>query len=764
DVDGVNYNFVSLDFINPSNQSPTSALPVSGTINSIITSGLTYQLASYSANNSLRIAALGSGILNFVTPVNTDQLFILASSGSGATAANITVTFSDLTTQTFTQSIADWYFAPGFAIQGISRVNRTNNAIENSVTDPRLYQYLLTINPANTSKTIQSISFNKTISGGILNVMGVSLRDMPASNDVKINDITTALEPCFAPNDTIFAYVKNTLATTLDFSVLNLSINWEITGPVNLSGTKTLYTGTLAGSDSIKIAITSGINLSAPGVYDISTTVTSAWDDISTNNLATRQITVVPVSINASTSLACLGSAITLELTGYSGQIQWQVDQGSGFTNITGATASQFIEMLNGTSSYRAVYCSNNQITDTVIVSAILVTPPVTEGDSVCIGQNAVATAISGNAVSWYDAPSGGNLLGLGSSFQFNNLQKDTMVYAQANDGTSLNCPSIRVPVELIIGKPPVIMPLPADTAFCDKEIFILNPGPGASSYLWSTGDTTQTAQVTASGTYVVTAYSSIGCSISDSILITIHPLPTVTAITTSNKICFGGFITLSGSGADLYTWNNSVSNGNAFNPASTMTYTVTGIDNNYCTNTDTVTVVVNPLPSVSLSNFTKTCLQYSPFILTGGFPTGGIYTPSAGGLSGNYFDPNLAGIGFHGINYEYTDANGCSGIANSSIEVSICSGIEAKTTSKNIKIYPNPARNHLTLEFNNPQQDEAEILFFSSEGKLVKNEKAMLLEGINKINFEVSEFTRGIYFIKIITNEDLQNHRIILN
>ena len=46
--------------------------------------------------------------------------------------------------------------------------------------------------------------------------------------------------------------------------------------------------------------------------------------------------------------------------------------------------------------------------------------------------------------------------------------------------------------------------------------------------------------------------------------------------------------------------WDNSVSDGVAFTPVSTATYTVTGTDGNGCENSDQVEVTVNALPTVS--------------------------------------------------------------------------------------------------------------------------------------------------------------------
>ena len=82
----------------------------------------------------------------------------------------------------------------------------------------------------------------------------------------------------------------------------------------------------------------------------------------------------------------------------------------------------------------------------------------------------------------------------------------------------------------------------------------------------------------------------------------------------------------------------------------------------------DSVTITVNPLPNVTLNNFSSVCIDASSFALSGGNPTGGIY--SGNGVVNNTFNPSTAGVGTHLITYSYTDANGCSSSATKNIVV----------------------------------------------------------------------------------------------
>lgn len=180
DVDGVSYAFISRDFQATAASTPlTYGLPVNRMISSAVAStpGLSYTLASYSSNNSLRLLTAGtSGTLTFSTPAPALSLYVLATGGSGDTTVNAVVNFSDGTSQAATSlSITDWYGGSNYAIQGIGRINLTNNTLESgNGTNPRLYQIPLPIATANQSKNIQSVTFTKTGAGGIPNIFAIS--------------------------------------------------------------------------------------------------------------------------------------------------------------------------------------------------------------------------------------------------------------------------------------------------------------------------------------------------------------------------------------------------------------------------------------------------------------------------------------------------------------------------------------------------------------------------------------------------------------
>jgi uncharacterized protein YjdB len=88
-------------------------------------------------------------------------------------------------------------------------------------------------------------------------------------------------------------------------------------------------------------------------------------------------------------------------------------------------------------------------------------------------------------------------------------------------------------------------------------------------------------------------------CATNATLTVNVNPLPTINA-GQDQTVCQGANVTLSGTGGSTYSWNNGVSNGVAFVPNATTTYTVTGTNANGCSNTDQVTVTVSPNPTLS--------------------------------------------------------------------------------------------------------------------------------------------------------------------
>jgi gliding motility-associated-like protein len=164
----------------------------------------------------------------------------------------------------------------------------------------------------------------------------------------------------------------------------------------------------------------------------------------------------------------------------------------------------------------------------------------------------------------------------------------------------------------------------------------------GANSYVWSPSTFLNNPNIpnpiaspTTTTQYIVTGTDLNLCSNSDTIIVTVNPLPVANA-GTNTSICAGDTTMLNASGGGTYSWspaiglsNTNISNPLAF-PASTTTYSLTVSGAGFCSSTSQVTITVNSVPVATASADASICNGGSTVLSATG---GGTYfwTPSAG-------------------------------------------------------------------------------------------------------------------------------------
>lgn len=155
-------------------------LPNDGVIESASNTGVKYQLADYTSNNSLLLTADDEGELVLEEPGVFAQLAILSSSSNGSSSFTVTVTYSDGSTEDEDFTVADWFFGNNPAIKGIGRINRTTGIYEpDDDENPRLYDTRLLVD---SNKVVSKLKFKKTNSGsrtGIFAVCGLTAVGVP---------------------------------------------------------------------------------------------------------------------------------------------------------------------------------------------------------------------------------------------------------------------------------------------------------------------------------------------------------------------------------------------------------------------------------------------------------------------------------------------------------------------------------------------------------------------------------------------------------
>ncbi|TNF49359.1 MAG: T9SS type B sorting domain-containing protein, partial [Bacteroidetes bacterium] len=177
--------------------------------------------------------------------------------------------------------------------------------------------------------------------------------------------------------------------------------------------------------------------------------------------------------------------------------------------------------------------------------------------------------------------------------------------------------------------------------------------GTWSGTGITNTSTGTFDPSVSGAGTFDITYTIPGSCGDQDMVQILVNALPTADA-GADQVICAGEQVTLVGSGATTLAWSNSVQDGVAFTPSSTVTYTLTATDGNGCVDQDQVTVTVNPLPNVNAGLDQTVCDGANVTLSASGATS---YTWSNGVVDGQSFTPTP---GTTTYTVSGTDANGC--------------------------------------------------------------------------------------------------------
>lgn len=176
---------------------------------------------------------------------------------------------------------------------------------------------------------------------------------------------------------------------------------------------------------------------------------------------------------------------------------------------------------------------------------------------------------------------------------------------------------------------PPVVI-ASADTSLCYGESYQMHVS-GASYYAWSPAtylSATQTSNPIATPrqnmSYVVVGTDQHGCTATDTVSITVNPVPDGQVISDRN-ICIGSNAELWAYGGIDYEWSPAASLSNAYvsspvsNATSTTTYVVKIINEFRCVDYDTLTVYVHPYPQGILKESDTICFGRSVVVETAG-------------------------------------------------------------------------------------------------------------------------------------------------
>ncbi|MGB1317362.1 MAG: hypothetical protein ACPG5W_04120, partial [Flavobacteriales bacterium] len=330
---------------------------------------------------------------------------------------------------------------------------------------------------------------------------------------------------------------------------------------------------------------TQSIVVYASGVFDV--TVTDANGCMATSAPVTVVVNELPFSFIFATGPTefCDGDSVELVAR-----------EAAGYLWTTGDTTQTIMVYTSGTYSVININengCEqhSNEITVTVYPNPVVtVTPdgPLTFCDGEDVMLTALATPALGTTYFW----------NTGEATQSINVEDEGSYWVTVT--TTNGCSGISDTTDVTVWDLPEPMVTTTGTpSFCDGDTIFLTTTEEYESYLWSTGDTTQTTFALLTGFYVVEVTDTNGCSaISPESLITVNENPNPT--TTPDgfvDICIGDTIEIISVDAVSYLWTTGDTTQSIFVWQDGI-YNVTATDSSGCMGTSAdVIVSVNPLP-----------------------------------------------------------------------------------------------------------------------------------------------------------------------
>jgi hypothetical protein len=344
--------------------------------------------------------------------------------------------------------------------------------------------------------------------------------------------ITVTVNPLPVVTNASTLSICNASATGIGLTAsISSNFTWTL-GPITGG-----ITGASAGSGStINQTLTNPSNSTAGAVqYIVTPTATSTG--LCTGPAYTITVTVnpKPAVTNAATATTCSGTSPNINLTASTpSTFTWTVSAGTG--TVTGASAgsgstiNQTLTNISNTTAATIKYnvtptsttgsCPGAAFTMTVTVNPQpMVTNSATATTCSGTSPNISLTSSTPSSFSWTVGTITGGIIGAsnGSGSTINqtlanpsNTASGTVQYILTPVSTAGGCTGNHYTITVTVN------PVPAVTIsanYCYGGGYVQLTSSVGSSYLWSTGATTQSILVRLAGTYIVTVTNSFGCT-----------------------------------------------------------------------------------------------------------------------------------------------------------------------------------------------------------------------------------------------------------
>ncbi|PTQ99530.1 gliding motility-associated-like protein [Mucilaginibacter yixingensis] len=334
-------------------------------------------------------------------------------------------------------------------------------------------------------------------------------------------------------------------------------------------------------------------------------------------------------NVIASTVQTCAGSSVTLTVDNVPNTtFNWYTAATGGSPVFTGT--SYTVGPLNANAVYY-VEAVRNGCTDasdrtpvTINVNQIPAAPVVANNAvTVCSGQTATftATSVPGVTVNWYNAATGGTLVGTGNTFTTTALAANATYYAEAVSGgtcVSTSRTQVTATISVLPSAPALTAP---NVTICDGDVavFAISSPDANLTYNWYsaatggsplyTGVNYTTSPLHSNAIYYVEAVNANGCASSarTQANVTVQPKPAdPTLLANNSSISAGQTTTINVSNAQTgvtYNWYASSTGATPIFTGTTYTtpalyapttYYVSAVNSTGCTSVNRTAITIN--------------------------------------------------------------------------------------------------------------------------------------------------------------------------
>lgn len=326
----------------------------------------------------------------------------------------------------------------------------------------------------------------------------------------------------------------------------------------------------------------------------------------------------------------CPGESVNLSATGGVSYL-W-----SPASSLSCSTCADPVATPSATTTYSVIVTNTYGCTDTTTTTVTvnpLPTPVLNPTRTICIGESANLSVSGGVSYAWSPAAD------LDDAFSANPVATPLVTTTYSVTVTDANGCVNTGSTQVVVNPLPVTSTSPLQQICSGDTASIW--ATGGVSYQWSPASTLTDANQSNTGAfplsntdYVVTVTDANGCINTDTAQVVVNPLP-VAVVSPDQDICPGESAQLSASGGVSYLWNTdptlscTTCADPVATPAVTTTYTVVVTNMYGCTDTNSTTVTVNPLPTVAIANDTLLCTGESAQL----WASGGVsylWSPSA--------------------------------------------------------------------------------------------------------------------------------------